>query len=227
MAHDRPAAEGVGSGHFPGPPVDTGHVEPCPRRVRARVGGTWVLDTTAAFYVWEHPYYPEYAVPADDLPEDVRRRGRPAPDAASRAGLPDGHVVLRFGAAEEWFEEDEPVLGHPRSPFVRVDALRTGREVLVTHDGRVLAHAHGAVAVFETGLPPRWYVDRPTVDWSLLSPTSTETRCPYKGLAADWWAAGETADVAWSYAAPTAALAAITGLVAFDDTLVSIRVTPA
>ena len=39
--------------------------------------------------------------------------------------------------------------------------------------------------------------------------------------------AGETADVAWSYAAPTAALAAITGLVAFDDTLVSIRVTPA
>ena len=44
-----------------------------PRRVRIRLGGAWVADTTAALYVWEHPWYPYYYVPrADFVPGALR-----------------------------------------------------------------------------------------------------------------------------------------------------------
>ncbi len=225
MADPRPAAPGIPSGHFPGPPVESGHVVPCPRRIRAHDGDRWVVDTTRAFYVWEHPYYPQYAVPAADLPDEVAAEAR---DIRADERLAD-HVVLRFDAADAWYEEDERVHGHPRNPYVRVDALRAHRRVRVVlrrPDGpdEVLADSADAVAVFETGLPPRWYVDPTCVDWSLLTPTDTVTRCPYKGLATDWWRAGDLGDVAWSYPAPTPALQAIAGLVSFDDTTVEVTV---
>jgi uncharacterized protein (DUF427 family) len=34
-------------------------IEATPRRVRALLGGEYVLDTTKAYHVWEHPYYPQ------------------------------------------------------------------------------------------------------------------------------------------------------------------------
>ena len=59
------------------------------------------------------------------------------------------------------------------------------------------------------------------VDWSMLAPSDTVTRCPYKGLATDWWSAGDVADVAWSYPEPSLSLHAIAGLVCFDETKVT------
>ena len=38
-----------------------------------------------------------------------------------------------------WFEEDEPIYGHPRNPYARVDALRSHRQVRCELDGVVLA----------------------------------------------------------------------------------------
>lgn len=35
-------------------------IEATPRRVRALLGGNYVVDTTKAYHVWEHPYYPQY-----------------------------------------------------------------------------------------------------------------------------------------------------------------------
>ncbi len=224
---DRPAATGLAPGRHPGPPVSTGHTAPCPRRVRARDADGWVLDTTRASYVWEQPYYPQYAVPRADLPDALRARTRPLPDGADL----DDHVVLPFDAAEAWFEEDEPVHVHPRNPYVRVDALRSSRTVTValpSTDGtaaRVLARSANPVAVFETGLPPRWYLDPTDVDWSLLTATTTVTHCPYKGDAGSWWSAGDLEDVAWSYTAPALALTPIAGLVCFDDSLVDVQVS--
>lgn len=223
MSDPKPAAEGVTAGHFPGPPVEAGHVTPCPRRIRAHDGQRWVVDTTRAFYVWEHPYYPQYAVPVDGLADELVASGRDVP-ADDR--LAD-HVVLRFDAAAAWFEEDERVYGHARNPYVRVDALRSHRSVRVVVPGRdpqVVADSADCVVVFETGLPPRFYLDPTRVDWSMLTRTDTVTRCPYKGLATDWWSTGSHDDVAWSYPNPTAALQAIAGLVCFDDTLVEVTV---
>lgn len=224
----RPAAAGLAPGHFAASAVAPGHVAPCPRRVRARDDDGWLLDTTDAYYVWEHPWYPQYAVPAGDLPARTLTHARPTPGDGRLAD----HVVLPFTAAAAWYEEDEPVHGHPRSPYVRVDAVRSSRTVTVLLPDAVddaphlLARSDSPVAVFETNLPPRWYLDPTSVDWSLLTPSATTTRCPYKGETTGYWSAGRLGDVAWSYGSPTASLAAIAGLVAFDDTVVQVVVDP-
>ena len=228
MPDSRPAADGVAPGHFPGPPVATGHVAACPRRVRARDETGWLLDTVAAFYVWEHPYYPQYAVPGAGLPAALGEVARAAPADPRLVG----YVVLPLEQGMSWFEEDEPVRGHPRNPYVRVDALRSGRSVTVSlpddtgGSGQVVARTTSPVAVFETSLPPRWYVDRTCVDQRLLTLSGTTTLCPYKGETSAYWSIGDLTDVAWSYAAPNPGLGAIAGLVSFDDTRLLVRVDP-
>ena len=75
--------------------------------------------------------------------------------------------------------------------------------------------------VFETGLPPRYYLDKTAIDWSLLTSSDTVSACPYKGTTSGYWNivvdGTTTADVAWSYDFPTRALTPIAGLVAFYD----------
>ena len=55
---------------FPRFAAERGRVEPSPRRVRAFLGEHLVVDTTAARYVWEVPYYPQYYVPIADVRTD-------------------------------------------------------------------------------------------------------------------------------------------------------------
>lgn len=43
------------------------YIEPSPRRVRVLFNKKFVADTTAAKLVWEHPYYPNYYLPASDV----------------------------------------------------------------------------------------------------------------------------------------------------------------
>ena len=86
-----------------------------------------------------------------------------------------------------------------------------------------------AVIVFETGLPPRYYLDPAAIDWSRLQPTSTRTECPYKGRTTGYWSARcgtrpTVEDIAWTYDAPTGAVLAIAGLVGFDDAELTIFV---
>ena len=76
---------------------------------------------------------------------------------------------------------------HPRSPYTRVDALRSNRPVRVELDGVVLADSASPVMVFETGLPTRYYVSRTDVRFEHLVPTDTVTACPYKGMTSGYW----------------------------------------
>ncbi|MEJ2890848.1 DUF427 domain-containing protein [Actinomycetospora aeridis] len=199
----------------PGPAVPVGHVEPCPRRVRARLGGRVVVDSTTARYLWEHPWYPRWILPADDVHPDAL-----AADPDHRV-LDDGHLALTWTAFDAWFEEDEEVHVHPRSPYVRVDALRSRRRVRVELDGIVLAESDAPVLLFETGLPTRAYLDPTAVDVSRLELSPTVTACPYKGVTSRYWSVrtptGRYDDLAWSYDHPAAAVARIAGLVAFYD----------
>jgi uncharacterized protein (DUF427 family) len=227
------------------------HVAPVPRRIRAFAGGEKVLDTTRALYVWEWPNYPQYYVPLADVRADlldpeghtqqtargtVEVRGLRAgtvhrPRAAKVlaespiAGL-SGTVRFDWGVMDAWYEEDEQVFVHPRSPYTRVDALRSNRPVRVELDGVVLADAGSSVMVFETGLPTRYYVSRTDVDFGHLVPTETVTACPYKGVTSGYWSvlAGGTvhADLAWTYDFPTLALQPIAGMIAFYNEKVDI-----
>jgi uncharacterized protein (DUF427 family) len=229
---------------YPAPLVETNHVEPVPRRIRAYLGGHAVVDTTRARYVWEWPGFPQYYIPLADVLDgalvdegtteetprgDVRVHalhldGMERPQAArvlgaaKVAGL-DDTVRFEWSALDAWFEEDEQVFVHPRNPYTRVDSLRSTRTVRVESHGVVLAESSSPVFCFETGLPTRYYLDRTDVDFTTLVPTDTVTACPYKGTTSGYWSAlvdGRThPDVAWTYDFPTRDLLPIAGLIAF------------
>jgi uncharacterized protein (DUF427 family) len=217
-----------------------GLVEPAPRRVRGYCDGALVFDTTRAHYVWEIAYYPQYYVPAADVQMDhlqdenhVQKlqlgssrlfsltSGERVQKSAARlydSGPVAGSVRFEWDALD-WFEEDEPIIGHPRNPYVRVDALRSHRHIKVELNGVVLAETHSPVLLFETGLPTRYYIDRTDVAFSHLQKSETQTICPYKGITSQYWnvTAGETVypDLVWTYDYPLREVAAIAGMIAF------------
>jgi uncharacterized protein (DUF427 family) len=204
--------------------VPVGHVEPVPRRLRASIGGVMALDTTRAKYFWERSNYPQYFVPLSDVNADIAKTAKPRTrdDIPALAGM----VRYAWGAFDRWFEEDEEVFVHPRSPYTRVDALRSSRPVRIELDGVVLAESGSPVMVFETGLPTRYYVDKSAVNMEALVASDTVTSCPYKGKTSGYWsvrAADQLVpDLAWCYDFPTRQLLPIAGQIAFYNEKVDV-----
>jgi len=131
----------------------------------------------------------------------------------------DGYLNLDFDGFDEWLEEDEPIVSHPRDPFSRIDLRRSSRRIRVELDGTVLAESERPLIVFETGLPVRYYLPREDVR-ATLHPTTTRTACAYKGQASYWSAeVGDRMiqDLAWSYPAPLPDAADLVDLVCFFD----------
>jgi len=193
-------------------PVPTGlvYVEPFPRRVRGLRAGAVVVDSERVLLVHREEQPPIYAFPAGDVSSDD---GEPVPEAP-------GHVHLDPSAADEWFEEDEPVQGHPRSPYHRVDCVPTSRHLRVAVGGAVLVDTTDTMGVYESNLRTRLYVPKGSVRMDLLVPSATTTYCPYKGTASYWTAIvdGTTVDdVAWSYEDPRSECLPIAGLLSFYD----------
>ncbi|KAA0080675.1 DUF427 domain-containing protein [Mycolicibacterium sp. P9-64] len=237
---------------YPHMAAERGRVEPSPRRVRGFAGGQLVFDTTNALYVWEIANYPQYYIPRgdvrdeflvdDDHPQKVQfgpsrmhsliaggttSKGVARVFDADGGGPVAGTVRFEWGSLD-WFEEDERIVGHPRNPYSRIDALRSHRHVHVELDGVVLADTHTPVTLFETGLPTRYYIDRTDVVFGNLEPSATQTLCPYKGITSGYWSVrvGDTVhqDLAWTYAYPLAAVAPIAGMIAFYNEKLDITV---
>jgi uncharacterized protein (DUF427 family) len=218
------------------------------KRVRAYLGGELVADTRVPLLVWETPYYPAYYFPAQDVTAElvpagksepqphlgtaeimhVKTSGGTADDAARRyadspvAELRDA-VRLDWAAMTEWLEEDEPVYTHPRDPYKRVDILNSSRNVRVVLDGVTVAESGQPRILFETGLPPRYYLPLSDLRMDLLRPSDRSTHCPYKGTAA-YWSVDTTpaapggrvhADVVWIYRSPLPESQKIGGLACF------------
>ena len=155
---------------------------------------------------------------------------RTVPRAAWRRDDPalgDRIVLTWRPGAIEWREEDEPVAGHPRDPHKRVEALVSSRHVVVSADGTTLADSRSPVLLFETTLPTRFYLPEADLAPDVLTPSDTRSHCPYKGVADRYWSVRDRADmrdIAWSYARPYPAVAAIAGRVAFYNELLDITV---
>ena len=227
-------------------------VETSEKRVRAYLGGHLVVDTLRPVLVWEIPYYPTYYLPAEDIRADlvedgpgrhsasrgdatsytVKVDGAERPGAAVRyleSPLPELRDLVRLDwkAMDAWFEEDEEVFVHPRSPYTRVDVLPASRHVRVEVDGVTVAESSSPRLLFETGLPVRYYLPKTHVRMDLLEPTDTVTHCPYKGTAEYWsvrTADADHPDLAWSYPTPLEESGKIAGLVCFYSEKVDIFV---
>jgi uncharacterized protein (DUF427 family) len=94
-------------------------------------------------------------------------------------------------------------------------------------DGEAIAESTRAVALFESGLPPRFYLPAEDVRMDLLEPSETKTRCAYKGIASYWHVrAGDTLheDLAWTYPEPERDGQAIRDLVCFFNERVDLEV---
>lgn len=159
---------------------------------------------------------------SDGEPLTIRLGGTERVGAAFRPADPElaGYVFVDFTALD-WTEEDEPVLGHPRDPFHRVDARRSSRHVRIALDGQVLAESRRPVLVTETWLPVRWYLPPEDVRTDLLTPSATVTACAYKGVARYDAAGGR--DIAWRYPEPLPGSEALAGLVSFFTEHVDVR----
>jgi uncharacterized protein (DUF427 family) len=191
--------------------------EVSPKRVRVYAGGRLVADSKAPVLVWEVPYYPTYYLPAADVLATVTDEGDvvagdvTVPGAAKR----DGDLVrLEFSAMDEWLEEDEPIYVHPRDPYKRVDILASSRHVEVRVDGETVASSRQPRILFETSLPPRYYLPLPDVRMDLLRPSTTTTSCPYKGTAS-YWSVGDHSDIVWIYRTPLPESQKIAGMACF------------
>jgi uncharacterized protein (DUF427 family) len=217
-------------------------VEPTQRWIRVRLGEELVADSRCALLfiqygpgVLPRTFLPTYFLPSDDVQpgvltdrsEDdaglttwtVQAGGRrveqgawmhiqPPPPLEELAGM------LTFDwRTLGWFEEDERLQAHARDPHKRVDVVPSSRHVRVELDGELLAESRRPVILFETTLPPRFYLPREDVVAD-LQPSDTVSVCPYKGIA-EWFSTGRARDVAWSYPDPIPENPRIAGLICF------------
>jgi uncharacterized protein (DUF427 family) len=166
-------------------------VEPLGRRVRAVRDGRTVVDSDTVSLVHVAGAPARYSFPEGDVRVE-----------AGRDPEVPGNLCVAWEAADAWYEEDERVLVHPRDPYHRVDTFLTFRRVEVRSGEIELARSTRSRVLFETGLPPRWYLPRADVHLEHLERSTTTTECPYKGTAHYWSARANGAlveDVAWSY----------------------------
>lgn len=169
-----------------------------------------------------HPGIPFAAHSTDGESLSLRARGATRERVAFAPSDPDlaGHVVLDFRAFDGWLEEDEPLLGHARDPYHRIDMRRTSRPVRIERDGVLLAQSTNAVLLWETSLPTRFYLPREDVV-AEARPGDRRTTCAYKGHASYLsFDVGE--NLAWTYEDPLPEAAPVAGRVAFFDELVDV-----
>lgn len=224
--------------------------EPNPKWVRGRVGDVTVVDTRDARYVWEFRFYPQWYIPVDAVAGELRPTGRTSAhellgtgthldlvladgtvrsDAAMAWDHPDllGRVRFQWDALDQWFEEEVEVFVHPRSPYTRVDVLPSARHVVVRVDGEIVADSRRAHILYETGLPPRYYLPPEDVRTDLLTESDSETACPYKGVARYWnVTVGDTVheDLVWGYDAPLPESTLVIGLMCFYNERIDLEI---
>ena len=230
------------------------YLEDSPRRIRARLAGETIVDARDARLLHEHRCLPIYYLPEAEVrmdllePSDhsthcpykgdasywsVRVGDRLAenavwsyPDPIEGAPPLAGLLAFYWDSMDEWLEEDEPAIVHARDPYHRVDVVDTSRHVRVLVNGEVVADTTRARALFETGLPTRWYIPAQDVRSELLVESEKRTGCAYKGFASyrSLEAGGERQeDLVWSYAEPRREAERIRGYLAFFNERVDIE----
>jgi uncharacterized protein (DUF427 family) len=245
----------AGSFNFETPPAGRSlYVEPTPKRIRAQVAGETIADSRKALILSESGLQPVYYFPREDVrrelfepterhtkcpikgeasyysirvgDREVRNGAWYYPDPIEGAEPIAGMIAFYWDRIDRWLEEDEEIHVHPRDPYHRIDVLDSSRHVRISLDGELLAESTRPTALFESNLPPRWYLPRDDVV-AELEPTDTVTRCGYKGQASYYavrLGSGETVrDLVWTYEDPLEESVRIKDLLCFFNERVDIE----
>jgi uncharacterized protein (DUF427 family) len=229
--------------------------EDSPRRIRGVLAGETVVDSTRAKLLHEHGHLPIYYFPREDVRFDLLEptghhthcpyKGEASywsvrvgdrisenavwgyPEPLADAPALGDHVAFYWNKLDTWYEEDEEAIVHPRDPYHRVDVVPSSRHVVVRLEDEVLAESTRALALFETGLPTRWYLPESDVRTDLLEPSEKRTGCAYKGFASYWSVRARDRfeeDLVWTYREPRRGMEPITDLLAFFNERVDLEV---
>lgn len=236
-------------------PAHTLYWEPSPKRVRVEVAGEIIADSTRVKLLHETGLTPVYYFPEEDVRDDVleasdhhthcpfkgdasyhhvvvgdRRIENAAwyyPEPLDETPPIQGHIAFYWDKMDRWFEEAEEVGVHPRDPYHRIDVVGSDRHVEVIVDGETIAESDRPVMLFETGLPPRFYLPLEDVRSELLQDSDHHSECPYKGTASYHSVkTGEDLheDLVWYYPEPRSEVAGIAGLLSFYNEKVDLIV---
>jgi uncharacterized protein (DUF427 family) len=154
---------------------------------------------------------------------------RRAQDAAWSFDHPqlESLIAVRWQALDEWLEEDEVAVKHPRDPYHRVDVRASSRHVRVSIDGQTLAESRRTRILFEAGLPLRFYFPPEDVRQDAFVRSDRRTACAYKGEASYWSVStGDRVeqDLAWTYHEPLHDAAQVRDMLAFYNERVDLDV---
>ena len=129
-----------------------------------------------------------------------------------------GLIAFDFDRLDAWFKEEEQVEGEPRDPYHRFDCRRTSEHVEVRVGNETIADTRRAIKLFETSIPPRYYIPFDDVKPDCLMPSSTRGFCPYKGREAYYTVHGGNTTVpdgAWMIYEPFGEALAVVGYLSF------------
>jgi uncharacterized protein (DUF427 family) len=231
------------------------YFEDSPRRVRVVFNGETVADSRRVKLMHEAGLLPVYYFPREDVRMDLLEESdhtthcpfkgyasywsaRVDDRVAENAvwGYPEpiescppisGYLAFYWRKMDHWYEEDEEIFVHPRDPYHRVDVLDSSRHVKVAVGGEIVAETDRPRILFETGLPPRYYIPEEDVRMELLVASDKTTQCPYKGIASYYSVeagGGREEDLVWYYSEPIPETAKIKGLLAFFNEKVDLEV---
>lgn len=244
LGHGPLSTEPAISNYRIGGPAHRLFIEDCEKRVRVQFGDQFVVDTRAAKMLHETGLLPVYYFPLRDVRVDLLSRtgcqttcpfkGRAShftvragrkvaenvawayPEPMQEVRVLADRVAFYLERADAIYEEDERLVGRPHDPYHRVDVQRSSRKVHVLVNGEAIAETSHPLAVFETGLPVRWYVPIADVRRERLLTSAKRTICPYKGVATYWSLRGGSDAIAWSYDEPLPEGSGLTGHLSFD-----------
>jgi uncharacterized protein (DUF427 family) len=231
------------------------YLEKSPKRVRVVFGDETVADSRRAKLLHEAGLLPVYYFPQEDVRMELLEESdhtthcpfkgdasywsvRVGERVAENAvwGYPEpidscppiaGLVAFYWNKMDEWYEEDEQVFVHPKDPYHRVDVLESSRHVTVKVNGEVVAETDRPRILFETGLPPRYYMPSEDVRGEALAASEKTTQCPYKGVASYYSVeagGGRVEDLVWYYPEPLPEVEKIKGHLCFFNEKVDLEV---
>jgi len=219
------------------------YAEPLRRRMRVKYADQWVADSADVILLHEPGRYPVAYFRAEDIAEgtleplshttnhrelgtttwytvtvgdrSTERAAWQHTDLPPYAQIMEGRVAFAWRAIDEYYEEDERIVGHAADPYHRIDIRQTSRHLVVRHGDQVIADSNGPLVLLESGFAPRWYVPREHVNEAALTPIDGQTFCPYKGLCS-YYDVGDAHQAAWYYPEAWEEVKRIRNMVSFE-----------
>jgi uncharacterized protein (DUF427 family) len=231
------------------------YIEPIGKRLRVVLADQTIADSTHTLLLSESGLQPIHYFPRADVRTEVLepsdrhtrcpKKGEASyhtlrvgdrveeaaawyyPDPLPGAEAIRDHIAFYFGRMDHWFEEDTEIFAHAKDIYHRIDCYPSSRHVRVSLDGELLAESTRAMVLYESNLPPRWYLPKEDVSAKLVS-SDTATVCGYKGWASYYSVElpdGQLVkDLVWYYPEPFHDGAPVKDLLCFLDEQVDLEV---